>query len=74
MKGECFNYHISTKVKPNDYLLTNYSHFNYPTPEMHIRTKKICVLIIVFLIDTWLMINSIIKNDTDQILGSRAFI
>ena len=66
MKGECFSYHISTTVKPNDYPLTNYSHFNDPTPQMHIRTKTICIFFTVFLIDTYLMINFIIKIDTDR--------
>ena len=53
MKGECLSYHIKTKLKPNDYPLTNYSHFNDPTPQMHIRTKKNCILFTVFLIDTY---------------------
>ena len=48
MKGECFSYHISTKVKPIDHPLTNYSHFDYPTPQMHIGTKKICIFLVFF--------------------------
>ena len=48
MKGECLSYHMSTKLKPNDYPLTNNSHFYDTTPpppkkkkkKMHIRTKK----------------------------------
>ena len=43
MKGECLSYHINTKLKQNDQLLTNYSHFNDPTPQMHIHTKKNCI-------------------------------
>ena len=38
MKGECFSYHIST----------NYSHFNDPTPQMQIRTKKYVFLLFFF--------------------------
>ena len=75
MKGECFSYLISTKVKPNDHPLTNYSHFNDPTPQMHIRTKKKNVFFLLFfLIDTCLMINFIIKIDTDRKYESRALI
>ena len=48
MKDEGFSYYISTKVKPNDNPLTNYSHFNYPTPQMHIGTKKICIFLVFF--------------------------
>ena len=40
MKGVCFSYHISTGLKPIDHPLTNYRHFNNPTRQMHIRTKK----------------------------------
>ena len=65
MKGECSSYHISTKkVKPNEHPLTNYSHFN--DPQMHIRNKEICTFLMFFLIDTCLMINFIIKIDTDR--------
>ena len=39
MKGECLSYHINTKLKPNDHPLTNYSHFNDPTPQMLLRTN-----------------------------------
>ena len=67
MKGGCFSYHISTEVKPNDHPLTNYSHFNDPPPQMHIRTKKYGFFFTVFfLIETCLMINFIIKIDTDR--------
>ena len=65
MKGECSTYHISTNVKPNDHTLTNYSHFNDPTPQMHIHTKKY-VFFYCFFIDTCLMINFIIKFNTDR--------
>ena len=67
MKSECFNYHISKKLKPKDRLLTNYCHFDYPTPQMHIRTKKnVFFYCFFFLIDTCLMINFIIQIDTDR--------
>ena len=52
MKGECLSYHINTKLKPNDHPLTNYSHFNDPTPQMHIGIKKNYIFFTVFLIDT----------------------
>ena len=32
MKGECFIYHISTKLKQNDHPLTNYCHCSSRTP------------------------------------------
>ena len=48
MKGEGLSYHTSTKMKPNDHPLTNYSHLNYPTPQMHIGIKKICIFLVVF--------------------------
>ena len=48
MKGECFSYHISTKVKLIDHTLTNYSHFNYPTPKRHIGTKKYVFFLVFF--------------------------
>ena len=66
MKGECLSYHINTKLKPNDHPLTNYSHFNDPTPQMHIGTKKNYIFFTVFLIDTCQKINFIIKIDTDK--------
>ena len=50
MKGECLSYHINTKLKPNDHPLTNYSHFNDPTPQMLIRTKKIVFFLLFFLL------------------------
>ena len=40
MKGECYIYHIITKLKQNDNPLTNYSHFSNPTPQMYIRTYR----------------------------------
>ena len=48
MKGECLGYHINTNLKPNDHPLTNNSHFNDPTPQMHIRTKKIVIFLLFF--------------------------
>ena len=48
MKGECLSYHINTHLKPNDHPLTNNSHFNDPTPQMHIRTKKIVIFLLFF--------------------------
>ena len=41
MKGECLSYYINTKLKPNDHPLTNYSHFNDPSPQTLIRTEKL---------------------------------
>ena len=66
MKGECLSYHINTKFKPNDHPLTNYSHFNDPTPQMLIRTKKNCIFFTGFFIDTCLKVNFIFKIDTDR--------
>ena len=40
MKDECFSYHISTRFKPKDHSLTNYCHFNYPTPKCISKLKK----------------------------------
>ena len=51
MKGECFSYNISTKVKTNGHPLANYSHFDDSTRQMHIRTKKICIFFTVFSCD-----------------------
>ena len=66
MKGECLSYHINTKLKPNDHLLTNYSHFNDPTRQMHIHTKKNCIFLMFVFIYTYQMIHFIIKIDTDR--------
>ena len=53
MKGECFSYHISLNLETKDHALTNYNHFNDPTPQMHIRTKKyVFFLLFLFLIET----------------------
>ena len=49
MQGECLSYHIITKLKPNDHQLTNYSHLNDRTPQMHIRTKKKYFFLMIFL-------------------------
>ena len=48
MKGEYFIYHISTKLKKNDQPVSNYSHFNNPTPQMYIRAKKNMYFFLLF--------------------------
>ena len=60
MRGEYFSYHISIKVKPQitAILMT--------LPRKCISTLKKNILFAVFLIDTCLMINFIIKIDTDS--------
>ena len=60
MKGEYFSYHIHTIVKPNDRRLTNYSHFNDPTPQMHIPAKKICICLLFYF--NWHMLNGQLKS------------
>ena len=56
MKRECLSYHISTKLKPNDHPLTNYSHFNDPTRQKHIRTKKYIYYFLLFF-SNWHVLN-----------------
>ena len=65
MKGECFIYHISTKLKHNDHLLTNYINLSNPTPKCISELKKYVFLLTFFLIDTCLMTNLTTKIDTD---------
>ena len=54
MKGECFIYHISTKLKQNDHPVSNYIHFGNPTPQMYIRAKKDVFFTVFF---NWHMLN-----------------
>ena len=48
MKGDCYIYHISTKLKQNDHWLTSYCHFSDPTSQMYIHTKKLCIFYLLF--------------------------
>ena len=67
MKGEYCSYHISTKVKPSDQTLTNYSHFNDPNPKcISVLKKYVFFYCFFFKIDTYLMIKFIIKVETDR--------
>ena len=52
MKGECLSYHMSTKLEPNDYLLTNNSHLYDTTPKC-ISALKNMYFFTGFLIDTY---------------------